>query len=206
MRALFALALAIGGAAPALGQARPGSHILSLQAGTALPLTRYSVPDVPVGNQGASAGGRYLYNWRPQLGFGADLLYSAFQAKPFSSATDDIVSRPRLFQALAVGKRTFLPAWKWRPYALGGLGVGVFSLRKTAVPQAGGAARTEADGSSTGLSFALAGGFDWDLTERLTAGVELRWSQTAVDKRRFFGDKLHSFNAGALLGYRLGGR
>jgi opacity protein-like surface antigen len=206
MRSLLALALVLGCAASAQGQAKAGAHILSLQAGTSLPLTRYTVPDVPVGNQGAAFGGRYLYNWRPRIGFGADLLYSAFGSKPFSSVTHDVLSRPRLLQALAVGKYSFLPEWKWRPYALGGLGAGVFSLRKTATPQAAGAGTTEVDGSSTGLSFALAGGFDWDLTPRLTAGLELRWSQTAIDKTRFFGDKLQSFDAGALLGYRLGGR
>ena len=206
MRALVALALVLVGAAPARAAARAGAHVLSLHAGTALPLTRYNSPDVFMGNQGVSVGGRYLYSWSPRVGFGADLLFSAFQPKAFGSGADDVSSRPRLFQALAVGKYAFLPEWKWRPYALGGLGAGVFSLRRTAAPRAGGAGRTEADGSSTGLSFALAGGFDWDITDRLIGGLELRWSQTAVDKSRFFGDKFHSFDAGALLGWRLGGR
>ncbi|MBI5241786.1 MAG: outer membrane beta-barrel protein [Elusimicrobia bacterium] len=213
MKTLLGLLLTLACAAPAQAQVKAGSHVLSLQAGTALPLTRYGDPDVFVGNQGASFGGRYLYQWRPAWSLGVDILYDAFKEKPLDSGIYRLTTNPKLFQALVIGKRTFLPDWKWRPYAWGGLGLGVFSLRKTEIPQPGMArldgstdTRTLVDGSSRGLAFALATGFDWDLTKRLTAGFELRWNQTAIDKSRFFGDKFHSFNIGALLGYRLGGR
>jgi len=207
MKILCGLLLALLCATPTQAQVKSGSQVLSLQAGTALPLTRYGSPDVFVGNQGACVGGRYLYNWKPAVGFGLDVLYDAFKEKPLASGIFNQTTNPKLFQALAVGRYTFLPDWKWRPYVLAGLGLGVFSLRRTETPQDGSTGtRTLVAGSSRGLSFAIAAGYDADITRRLVAALELRWSQTGIDKSRFFGDKFQSFNAGLLLGYKFGPR
>jgi opacity protein-like surface antigen len=211
MKSLCGLLLALACAAPAQAQVKAGSQVLSLQAGTALPLTRYYNPDVMVGNQGAAIGARYLYNWKPAVAFGLDLIYDAFKEKPMGSDIYGVTSNPKLFQALVIGKYTFLPEFKWRPYALAGLGLGVFSLRKTETPLPGQArldgstdTRTVVAGSSTGLAFAIGAGYDVDITRRLVAALDLRWSQTSIDKRKFYGDKFQSFDAGLLLGYKFG--
>lgn len=207
--ALLLLCLASG----AQAQVNQGAHVWSLGLGAGLPLNRYYDIKDKVGNPGFSVGGRYLYHVRPSVGVGLDLSYCAGRTKTSSTSDFRYTSAPELLQVLAVGKYSLLADRKFRPYVLGGVGLGRFSFKKTQSPTAGtwadtGTAetRTPMDAASTGLAFTVGSGLDWDVTKKVLVGLDLRWSQTSIARTKFWGDKFQAFHAAVMLGCKIGGK
>ena len=214
-------------AGPAAAQSVAHTQQVAFRLGTAAPLSRYSqVPgmDVPlpqyygadakVGNPGFSFGGQYLYNIKDTIGLGLDFEYGAPQAKIFDVVSYRYISKPEDLKLLAVGKYSWLPEYRVRPFGLVGVGVGKFWLKQTQGTAPGQirivngrpdtSTLTLVNNSSTGLAWAFGAGADADLTERWVLTFDLRWSQISISRSRFWGDKYQAMNASLQLGYRIG--
>lgn len=224
VRALLLLPVLAGSAA---AESVAGTHLLAVRWGAAVPLTRdtnevgivdspsgatrYYPADAKVGSPGFDFGAQYLYNLRPSFALGLDFDYNATQARAYDVISYRYDSRPRDLKLLAVGKYSWLPEYRLRPFALAGAGFGRFWFKQTQGTAPGqvrpdGSTTTETlmNNSSTGFAWAFGAGADADLTERLVLTLDLRWSQLAISRSRFFGDKYQGMNASLQFGYRIG--
>lgn len=219
------------GALPAGATVKTGEHQVSINAGAAIPTTKYDLSasggsSEVMGGSGVGFGGQYLYHLTPALGLGSEFSYAAFGDKdhaigPVLGVPGTIVtSSYKTWTMEAIARYVLMPESRVNPYFIAGVGLGSVSAKaSTRLPpglvfaSTGSREATNFDGSATGVAFSLGAGADADITDSLFAGLDLRWR--FVGAKKDFADQavpgtVHSISSGSGLavagkiGYKFG--
>jgi opacity protein-like surface antigen len=154
---------------------------------------------------------------------GGEFNYASFGDKDHTIANGMAVTTvgAKAWTVEAVARYVLFPEKRINPYFLGGVGVGQVSENAKTKPIAPAAwvdtgtreARTNFDGSATGVAISLGAGVDGYLTESLLAGLDFRWKYLGTNKtfadRAFIGfsDTISATSALSIsgkVGYKFG--
>lgn len=196
-----------------------GSHVLTLNFGNAVPLSR-GVDLTAWGNgverpanAGTLSGIQYYYQRTAEIGVGAELTGGYGDRRTHAMHKGSVRTSTQYSSLLFMARRVFLPGSESYPYVFGGLGATAFTVYQRATPGNGfvwantGSSETrEWDDSSTGFSFALGAGLEGMLGKSFLLGVEARWQHFRIDPDKFSRSSQNMVGVMSRVGWKFGGR
>jgi opacity protein-like surface antigen len=178
------LAGSLFSARPVSAEVKAGDQIVGVNVGLDIPFAKGyynsnypndAAADHDLAGYGLGFGAQYLYHLTPALGFGAEYNYDAFGRQKWNivdangNGLGTQGTNYHSMDAEAVARYVFMPDQKLNPYAIVGVGMGW--VTESVWDSAG----NHYGGTASGLAYSVGGGADYSITEKIIAGVDVRW-------------------------------